>query len=81
MSQKYSLGKILNLQKYTGIHINTLDLRVIQSKKYYRIHVNTQEYITMHVNIQENNGFLRITVWGKLLNLQEYTLDILEFSQ
>ena len=59
ISQKYSLGKILNLQKYTGIHLNTVDLRGIHLKKYCRIHVNTQEYFTIHMNLQENNEFVR----------------------
>ena len=42
--------------------MNTLDLSGIHLKEYYRIHRNTQKYSKIHMNVQENNEFLRITV-------------------
>ena len=62
ISKKYGLRKIFEC---TGIYRNTHEyprFEGVHSKKYYKIHGNTKEYSTMHMNLQENNGFLRNTV-------------------
>ena len=55
--------------------MNTPDLTVSFQKKYYKIHGNTNEYSTMHMNLQ-CNPHLKISQkysFRKILNLQEYT--------